>query len=65
MSDGRKTILMIAGEASGDTLGAELIDAIRRRDPESAVACMNTHLLLAQQDLVVSPGDTETRRAME
>jgi DNA-binding FadR family transcriptional regulator len=43
----------------------EVIDAIRRRDPESAVACMNTHLLLAQQDLVVSPGDTETRRAME
>ena len=27
MSDGRKTVLMIAGEASGDTLGAELIEA--------------------------------------
>ena len=27
MGDGRKTVLMIAGEASGDTLGAELIEA--------------------------------------
>ena len=29
MSNGRKTILMIAGEASGDLLGAELIESIR------------------------------------
>ena len=29
MSDGRKTILLIAGEASGNTLGAELIKAMR------------------------------------
>ncbi|MBT3171442.1 MAG: FadR family transcriptional regulator [Rhodospirillaceae bacterium] len=35
----------------------EVFDAIRRRDPEAAVACMNNHLLLAQQDLVVSPDD--------
>ncbi len=31
MSNGRKTILMIAGEASGDLLGAELIESIRRQ----------------------------------
>ena len=31
MNDGRKTILFIAGEASGDTLGAELIAAIREQ----------------------------------
>lgn len=31
MNDGRKTILLIAGEASGDTLGAELIAAIREQ----------------------------------
>ena len=31
MSDKRKTILFIAGEASGDTLGAELIAAIREQ----------------------------------
>ena len=30
-----------------------------RRDPEAAVACMNNHLLLAQQDLVVSPAGTD------
>ena len=30
MNDGRKTILFIAGEASGDTLGAELIAAIQK-----------------------------------
>ena len=35
----------------------DVFDAIRRRDPEAAVACMNNHLLLAQQDLVVSPDD--------
>jgi DNA-binding FadR family transcriptional regulator len=34
----------------------EVFDAIRRRDPENAVARMNTHLLLAQQDLLVPPG---------
>ncbi len=33
----------------------EVFDAIRRRDPEAAVQCMNTHLLLAQQDLLVPP----------
>jgi DNA-binding FadR family transcriptional regulator len=33
----------------------EVYDAIRRRDPEAAVARMNTHLLLAQQDLLVPP----------
>ncbi len=33
----------------------EVFDAIRRRDPETAVARMNTHLLLAQQDLLVPP----------
>ena len=32
-----------------------VFDAIRLRDPESAVACMNTHLELAQQDLLVPP----------
>jgi DNA-binding FadR family transcriptional regulator len=37
----------------------EVFDAIRRRDPEAAVACMNNHLLLAQQDLVVSPAGTD------
>ncbi|MED6313777.1 MAG: lipid-A-disaccharide synthase [Verrucomicrobiota bacterium] len=31
MSDGFRTILMIAGEASGDTLGAELIESIRQQ----------------------------------
>ena len=31
MNYGRKTILLIAGEASGDTLGAELIAAIREQ----------------------------------
>ena len=31
MSDGFRTILMIAGEASGDTLGAELIESIRQK----------------------------------
>ena len=34
----------------------EVFDAIRRRDAEIAVACMNTHLLLAQQDLLDPPG---------
>ncbi len=34
----------------------DVLDAIRRRDPESAVACMNTHLQLAQHDLLVPPG---------
>ena len=34
----------------------DVFDAIRRRDPESAVACLNTHLELAQQDLLVPPG---------
>jgi len=29
MGDGRKTVLMIAGEASGDALGAELIEAMQ------------------------------------
>jgi len=29
MRDGRKTVLMIAGEASGDALGAELIEAMQ------------------------------------
>lgn len=33
----------------------EVFDAIRQRDPETAVARMNTHLLLAQQDLLVPP----------
>lgn len=33
-----------------------VFDAIRQRDPETAVARMNTHLLLAQQDLLVPPG---------
>ena len=33
----------------------DVFDAIRLRDPESAVACMNTHLELAQQDLLVPP----------
>ncbi len=36
----------------------DVFDAIRRRDPESAVARMNTHLQLAQQDLLVPPGGT-------
>ena len=31
MIDERKTVLMIAGEASGDTLGAEVIEAIRQQ----------------------------------
>ena len=31
MSEGFRTILMIAGEASGDTLGAELIESIRQQ----------------------------------
>lgn len=37
----------------------EVFGAIRRRDPDSAVACMKNHLLLAQQDLVVSPGHAD------
>ena len=39
----------------------DVFDTIRRRDPESAVACMNTHLHLAQQDLLVPPGASEAR----
>ena len=39
----------------------DVFDAIRRRDPESAIACMNTHLHLAQQDLLVPPGASEAR----
>ena len=31
MSNGRKTVLMIAGAASGDLLGAELIESILRQ----------------------------------
>ncbi|MDP6475048.1 MAG: FadR/GntR family transcriptional regulator [Alphaproteobacteria bacterium] len=39
----------------------DVLDAIRRRDPESAVACMNTHLQLAQQDLLEPPETGETQ----
>ena len=34
----------------------DVFDAIRLRDAESAVACMNTHLHLAQQDLLMPRG---------
>ena len=37
MSDGRKTVLLIAGEASGDTLGAELIKAMRAEPGGDAI----------------------------
>ena len=46
MSDGRKTVLLIAGEASGDTLGAELIKAMRAEpggdDHGGGVQCAQT-----------------------
>jgi DNA-binding FadR family transcriptional regulator len=35
----------------------DVFDAIRRRDAESAVACMNIHLQLAQQDLLAPAGE--------
>ena len=36
----------------------EIFDAIRQREPETAVVRMNNHLLLAQQDLLIPPGAT-------
>ena len=49
MSDGRKTVLLIAGEASGDTLGAELIKAMRAEpggdDLENGIAGAVRHVL--------------------
>ncbi len=37
MSDERKSLLLIAGEASGDTLGAELIEAMRAEPGGNAI----------------------------
>jgi len=37
MSDARRTVLLVAGEASGDMHGAELVAALRRNDPNVEV----------------------------
>ena len=61
MSDGRKTVLLIAGEASGDTLGAELIKAMRAEpggDLQRAV-CLD-HGLLSDCKLFRRSSDNRT-----
>ena len=61
MSDGRKTVLLIAGEASGDTLGAELIKAMRAEpggDLQRAV-CLD-HGLLSDGKLFCRSSDNRT-----
>jgi len=37
MSGGRRTVLLVAGEASGDLHGAALVSALRERDPDIEV----------------------------
>jgi len=66
MSGGRRTVLLVAGEASGDLHGAALVSALRQRDPEIEVwGVGGEHLRQAGMHILVDTAAVATMGFVE